>query len=276
MLNISFAGAGNAAYRLSMSLKASGCNVSYIWNRSHHASQTLAKILNKPENNLHNLGNTEATEDINLLSQSDIILLTLSDDSIEQVFKTISAFESVKSGKTIVCHTSGATPLAVLNKIPHFGVFYPLMTLSKTKPVDMKLVPFLIESSDKTTHDILVKLCDYLGSEYKECDSEERLRMHLAAVFVSNFVNYILGLAYDISAPNHIFLMPLATETVRKAFLYGHPAHVQTGPAIREDISTINKHLEILNEMEEHKEVYELMTKYIGESSKKIKNNVKL
>lgn len=233
MLNISFAGAGNAAYRLSMSLKAAGCNVSYIWNRSFHASQTLAKILNKQENNLHNLKNTEAIEDINLLSQSDIILLTLSDDSIQKVFETISSLESVKAGKTIVCHTSGATPLSVLSKIPHFGVFYPLMTLSKTKPVDMKLVPFLLESSDKTTHDVLVKLCDYLGSEYKECDSQERLRMHLAAVFVSNFVNYILGLAYDISAPNHIFLMPLATETVRKAFLYGHPAHVQTGPAIR-------------------------------------------
>ncbi len=269
MLKVSFAGAGNAAYRLSMALKSAGCNVSYIWNRSSEASRALVKILNKPENNPFNLELTQAVEDISLLSESDIILLTISDDSIEQVFKSISALEPVKSGKTVVCHTSGATPMDILNRIPHYGVFYPLMTLSKTKPVDMRIVPFFIESSDKSTHDVLVKLCDYLGSEYKDCDTAERMKMHLAAVFVSNFVNYILGLAYDISSPNYIFLMPLATETVRKAFLYGHPAHVQTGPAVRKDVSTIKNHLEMLKHMEEHREVYALMTKYIGESSKK-------
>ena len=276
MLKVSFAGAGNTAYRLSMSLKSAGCSVSYIWNRSPKASQILAKILNKPENNPFNLECTQAIEDISLLSESDIILLTLSDDSIEKVFKSIYDLEWVRLGKTIVCHTSGATPIDILNKIPHYGVFYPLMTLSKTKPVDMKVVPFLLESSDTHTHDVLVKLCDYLGSEYKDCETAERMKMHLAAVFVSNFVNYILGLAYDISSPSYTFLLPLATETVRKAFLYGHPAHVQTGPAIRGDISTIKNHLEMLKDMEEHKEVYALMTKYIGESSKKIITNVKL
>ncbi|EKD31319.1 MAG: hypothetical protein ACD_77C00346G0026 [uncultured bacterium] len=271
MLNISFAGAGNAAYRLSLSLKAAGCNVSYIWNRTPETAGTLAKILNKHENNPHNLDLTIATENICNISDSDIILLTLSDDAIKDVFSIISEFDSVKSGRTIVCHTSGATSIDVLNSIPHYGVFYPLMTLSKTKPVDMKIVPFLLESSDMPTHEVFVKLCDYLGAEYRECNSESRLRMHLAAVYVSNFVNYLLGLSYDISSPYHTFLLPLATETVRKAFLYGHPGYVQTGPAARNDTTTILKHLEILKDMDEHRAVYELITKQIANSSKKFK-----
>lgn len=271
MLNISFAGAGNTAYRLSLSLKAAGCNVSYVWNRSHEAACTLVKILNKHENNPHNLNKTISTENISNLSDSDVILLTLSDDAIKDVFSIISEFESVKSGRTIVCHTSGATSIDILNSIPHYAVFYPLMTLSKNKPVDMKIVPFLLESSDQPTQEVLVKLCDYLGAEYRECSSEERLRMHLAAVYVSNFVNYLLGLSYDISSPYHTFLLPLATETVRKAFLYGHPGYVQTGPALRNDTTTILKHLEILKDMDEHRVVYELITKQIGNSSKKFK-----
>lgn len=84
--------------------------------------------------------------------------------------------------------------------------------------------------------------------------------MHVAAVFVSNFVNYMAGLAYDISAPNQMFLMPLAVETIRKAFLFGHPKEVQTGPAVRRDFATIERHIELLKELPEHLEVYKLIT----------------
>jgi len=80
---------------------------------------------------------------------------------------------------------------------------------------------------------------------------------------VSNFVNYITGLAFDLSKPNHMFLMPLAIETIRKAFLYEHPSLVQTGPAIRGDDETIEKHLSLLIDNSPHKEVYKLITEYI-------------
>jgi len=100
-------------------------------------------------------------------------------------------------------------------------------------------------------------------------NSDERLKIHLAAVFVSNFINYMVGLAFDLSKPNQTFLMPLAIETVRKAFLYEHPSLVQTGPAKRGDINTLEKHLKLLNGMKEHREVYEILSKLIADKPAK-------
>lgn len=268
-LRISFAGAGNAAFRLSLALKSAGFEIPFIWNRSRQSASQLVSILNKHEYNPHSLPDTLYAEDIVSLDGSDVIILALSDDAIAEIFTIVARIPSVVSGRTIVCHTSGATSVDIISSVPSHGVFYPLMTLSKAKPVDMNIVPFLLEASDDKTKQTLTEMATGLGAEYMVCDTDERMRMHVAAVFVSNFVNYMIALAYDISAPNHVFLLPLAIETVRKAFLYGHPSLVQTGPAVRGDVSTIKKHLEILKDVPEHHAVYEMLTKLIASEAKK-------
>ena len=140
------------------------------------------------------------------------------------------------------------------------------MTLSKTKPVDFSLVPFFLEYNSDSCKEQLINICYSLKSEYRIVESSERLKLHVAAVFVCNFINYLTGLAFDISKPNHMFLMPLAVETIRKAFLYEHPSAVQTGPAIRKDWSTIKKHMEFLEHLPQHKEVYKLLTDLISQN----------
>lgn len=267
-LRISFAGAGNAAFRLSIALKSAGFEVPFIWGRNEKSGVQLASILNKHEYNPLSLSDTAYASDISELNESDVIILAVSDDAIKEVFSKISLIPSVVSGKTVVCHTSGATSISAVSSVPSYGVFYPLMTLSKAKPVDMKIVPFLLEVSDENSRSVLVNMTESLGSEYMICNSDERMRMHVAAVFVSNFVNYMAALAYDVSVPHHVFLLPLAIETVRKAFLYGHPSLVQTGPAVRGDISTIEKHLDILEDTPEHRQVYELLSKLIASRAK--------
>lgn len=271
---VSFIGSGNASFRLAVALKSAGCEISYIWNRTPKSAESLVKILNKPEFNLHSLPETLVAHSIEEAANCDILILALSDKIVEKFTETISLIDNVKEGKTLVCHVSGSLSSEIMSKIPSNGVFYPLMTLSKNKPVDISFVPFLIEASDEKSFINLSNLAKLLGAEYIKTNSEERLKMHLAGVFVSNFVNYLIGQAYDISKPNHTLLLPLAIETVRKAFLYGHPFDVQTGPAIRDDQNTIECHKRLLKDIfpaddDSHRIIYELLTNSIQNSKKK-------
>ncbi|MEN6619765.1 MAG: DUF2520 domain-containing protein [Rikenellaceae bacterium] len=268
MYRISFWGSGNVAYRLSMALKSAGFPIPYICGRNTESAVKLVHILNKSENNPHHVSEKTAfTDDFKLLVGSDIVILAVSDDAIEELSFKFSTIEFADDKKPVLLHTSGASPMDLLSGNDSYGVLYPLMTLSKIKPVDFRQVPFFIESSSKKVNKILTDILFSLGAEYRILNSHERLKIHLAAVYVSNFVNYLTGLAFDISKPNHMFLMPLAVETVRKAFLYEHPSIVQTGPAKRGDIKTIEKHLELLSEMSEHKEVYEIISKLIAKQT---------
>ncbi|HCT94032.1 MAG: hypothetical protein A2322_00005 [Bacteroidetes bacterium RIFOXYB2_FULL_39_7] len=270
---ISLVGCGNVAYRLSFALKSAGHSIPCIYGRNLNEANKLAYILNKPEILEHippathkaksEIIATRGTDDFKMLSESDIIIIAVSDNAIQEISDRL--FEALNGEKElpVVVHSSGATDISVLCKWPRFGVFYPLMTLSKTKPVDFKLIPFFLEANDSVVMEQISSLCYSLGSEYKVCSSEERLKVHTAAVFVSNFVNYLTGLAFDISGQNQMYLMPLAIETVRKAFLYEHPSLVQTGPAVRDDHQTMNKHIDILENMDDHKLVYETISKLI-------------
>lgn len=271
MYRISFCGSGNVAYRLSMAIKAAGFPVPYICGRNSESSEKLVHILNKTDNNPHHITeSTKYTNEIKMLADSDIVIMAVSDDAIEVLADNfVKAFTGIVK-KPILLHTSGASSLNLLSGNDSYGVIYPLMTLSKIKPVDFRQIPFFIEFSDDDVKNILTEIIFSLGAEYRITDSQERLKIHLAAVYVSNFVNYLTGLAFDIAKPNHMFLMPLAIETVRKAFLYEHPSIVQTGPAKRGDKKTIEKHLSLLSTMNEHKEMYEVISKLIaGQKTKK-------
>ena len=73
--------------------------------------------------------------------------------------------------------------------------------------------------------------------------------LHIAAVFVSNFTNQLFKMAYDILEKENLsfdVLKPLIQETVNKIHHHA-PSDMQTGPAKRGDMITIEKHLNYLN-----------------------------
>lgn len=276
MYRISIWGTGNVAYRLSLALKATGHSIPFICGRNEESGKKLVYILNKSDNNPHKITEeTMFTKDFTMLKESDVVILAVSDNAVQSLAEKFSAIIIKGEKSPLLVHTSGATSIEALFSYPFNGVFYPLMTLSKIKPVDFRMVPFLIESPSKEGETILTDIVYSLGAEHKVTTTEERLKLHLAAVYVSNFINYLTGLAFDLATPNQVLLTPLAIETVRKAFLYEHPSLVQTGPAKRGDMSTIEKHLRLLEGKDEHKLVYETLSKLIKEQ-KKITYNVKL
>lgn len=254
MYRINIIGAGNVAFRMALFLQGAGHNVQCICARDIEKGEKVVRALKRTGSRAF------ATTDFNAIPQADITIIAVSDNAIGKV-----AGQIPDKGQFTV-HTSGATPMSVLQEagLGNTGVFYPLMTLSMNKDLDVRLVPFLIEASTPEGEGTLKALTASLKAEYKICDSTARLRFHTAAIFTTNFLNYSLSLAYDIASPDFVLLLPSAIESIRKAFL-NTPAVSQTGPARRGDTNTIEKHISALQDdrFKEHLEVYEFLTEKI-------------
>jgi len=94
-------------------------------------------------------------------------------------------------------------------------------------------------------------------------DSEQRKQLHIAAVFTNNFVNHLYKIGFDICKEHNIpfeTLHPLILETAQK-IVHTNPVNIQTGPARRNDLKTIDTHLKLL--AGEQKEIYQLLTQSI-------------
>ncbi len=101
-----------------------------------------------------------------------------------------------------------------------------------------------------------------MSKTIQKADDEERLKLHVAAVIVSNFSNHLYVLANDYCNAEGLdfnLLASLITETADRInrFL---PRDVQTGPALRNDIITLDKHLRVLSPYPKLKYIYLKMT----------------
>ncbi len=288
MNTISFIGAGNVAFRMAIAFQEKGYIIPTVWNRSRDKAVKITRALNSnlsayTAHNAAQAGNytpvPTGTPSISTLSfedllESDMVIIAVSDDAISSVAESFSLAmkNAIASGNTnslpICVHTSGATPLDALSPLKELGcqcgVLYPVMTLSRSKNVNFKDVPFLLEGSDEKALKALKGVCDTLGSEYYVCDSSKRLKMHTAAVFSCNFTNYLLSLAFEVAGDAHSLLLPATLEMIRKSFLQS-PKMALTGPAKRGDMKTIEKHLELLESlgMKEHADIYRTITENI-------------
>ncbi len=200
-------------------------------------------------------------------SRSDIFILAVSDDAIAGV-----ASEILLPDRVILVHTSGSRSMSALlpvlekNRETRVGVIYPLMTFSKGVRLNFSQVPICVEAEDELTEKVLWKLSAKLSKSVHRVSSHQRSILHVAAVFGCNFVNHLLALSKEIMEDEGLdfeLLKPLLNETFRKAMVADHPAEVQTGPAVRDDESTIARHKLLIKEDADLLNVYRTMTQSI-------------
>lgn len=196
------------------------------------------------------------TTDSKQLIKADIYIVSLPDDVIKLI--------DLNYLDGLVVHTSGTKPFSEINAKKR-GVLYPLQSFSKEKHINFKLVPFCVETEFVKDLDLLTSFANAISSKVQVIKEKQRTKLHLAAVFANNFSNRMMGIAYDLCKENNIdfsFLQPLLQETFLKTQVLP-PNVAQTGPAIRKDNATIEKHLEQLTGI--HKEIYKLVTQSIQE-----------
>lgn len=148
----------------------------------------------------------------------------------------------------LLVHVAGALPLAVFAARPQVrgGVLYPLQTFSPGRVIDWPAVPLFVEAAAPAAEATLLALARSLSQRVALLDSAQRLRLHLGAVWASNFTNHLLGVAQALLAEADLpfeLLHPLVRETVGKALAaQTSPFGVQTGPAVRHDAPTLAAH----------------------------------
>jgi len=248
-MDIVIIGTGNTATVLGRKLKAAGHNILQVFGRDSMTASDLAYELGTESTNYWNIVNRDA----------DIYILAVSDIAIEEVIKELNL-----PGKTIV-HTAASVSKNILkNASGHFGVFYPLQSLKK-EINHLPETPIIIDAGDEATLDELNNLAHSISHHVIEANDEQRLKLHLAAVFCNNFVNHIYALAEDYCKKENIdfkLLLPLIKETAERLEDIS-PSQSQTGPAIRNDRPTIEKHLALLQNHPQLQKIYSILTESI-------------
>ena len=247
-------GAGNVGTHLGRKLFQEGFNIIQVFSRKAKKAKALADVLQ-----------TESTHQFSKIKkEGDLYILAVSDNAIEPVAKELS--KRVGKNKLVV-HTSGATPTLLLKSyFKHFGSFYPLQTFSISRNVNFETVPMCIDANSKKHQTLLIAIAEQLSAQVYQINDTQRAKLHVAAVFVNNFSNNLFTIGEHITKKENLpfeILKPLINETVQK--IQNHsPTNMQTGPAIRNDQNTIDRHLKYLEkEFPELVEVYQTMTKSI-------------
>jgi predicted short-subunit dehydrogenase-like oxidoreductase (DUF2520 family) len=249
--NISFIGAGNVAEALCLGFRAAGQKIVSVASKHGITSKSLAGAVG-----------AEWRNNLSVPDSSDIVILAVTDTSVEDV-----ARKAVIPEKAIVVHTAGSVPLSALRRFRRAGVLYPLQTFTKGFMPELRKVPFFTEATDESALIILKELAAMIGAGVWECSSEQRRHLHVAAVFVNNFSNFMMTTGEVIAANagfDPVLLRSLIEETARKALFKG-PAMAQTGPAVRQDTKTIENHLDLLSFSPEYQKLYRLISSMISD-----------
>lgn len=233
---------------------------------SAFAEQNLVKIIQVYTRNKEiSIDNIETVHYFSELKEADVYLIAVTDQAISDISKEIPF-----QGKLVV-HTSGSVSLSDLSTHNRRGVLYPLQTFSKNKSVTFKEIPICIEAENASDLNILKTIAESISDHPYEISSEQRKALHVAAVFVCNFVNHLYCVGSDICNENNIpfkILEPLILETASKIVTLS-PQKAQTGPAKRKDTQTINAHLAFLKN-NKHQDIYKLLTKSIIDYDQKL------
>jgi predicted short-subunit dehydrogenase-like oxidoreductase (DUF2520 family) len=245
-----FIGAGNVAVHLAKALKQSGNNIVQIYSRSLISARQLAEKTG-----------ASFTDDIKQIRKDcDLYIFALPDHALTDVIKNGSFNE------LFLVHTAGSVPMDIFSGITaRYGVIYPLQTLSKNIETDFRNVPLCIEGSKPECLANLTEISSSISGMIRTVTSEERKKLHLAAVFACNFTNFMYTLASGLLVKQGLpfeILYPLITETARKA-CQGNPSELQTGPAIRNDQTILQMHKEMLDDSPALKELYIFVTNSI-------------
>jgi predicted short-subunit dehydrogenase-like oxidoreductase (DUF2520 family) len=253
--NVVFIGAGNVATHLSLAMKEAEFSIIQVFSRTKENARNLANRLNS----LY----TVNIEDIN--KNADIYIFSIKDDALQDLIRKIPI------SKGLWIHTAGSIPMNIFDRRTNrYGVIYPMQTLSKSCNIEFYKVPLFIEGNTPANEKEIRKIAEMISGNVRVMPSEKRKYLHLAAVFACNFSNHMYNIATKLLEEQGIgwhVLQPLIEESANKLHTMS-PDMAQTGPAIRYDRRTMDRHLALLKDPE-IREIYEIISTNIHKEAAK-------
>lgn len=242
-------GSGNVASVIGCLLKRHNHKIIQVISRHVNHAKILANELQCPYTDLYS----------NIDTSADVYLVAINDEAL------FSLKDHFHIGNKLVLHTAGSVSKDVLKEISiNYGVLYPLQSLRK-EMLYKNEIPFLIDGNSQENIGIISDFAKTISTKVTQASDEERIKLHVAAVVVSNFSNHLFALAEEFCKKENIdfkLLEPLIFETANRLSIYS-PNEVQTGPAIRNDVFTLDKHIQLLQNHPRLKYMYLKLTESI-------------
>ena len=189
--NITLIGSGNLATQIGIAFKEKKIKINQVYSRTINSAKKLGKKLN-----------CDFTNKIDKVHIDKLGVICVKDDLIKNISKKLSDHP--------ILHTSGSTNISILKNFTNYGVIYPIQTFNKKSKVKFQKIPFCIEAKNLTFQQDLTKLCKKISQKVIKIKSEERLKIHIAAVMSNNFTNHIYNLIDGIfSSSSKIYWSPI-------------------------------------------------------------------
>jgi predicted short-subunit dehydrogenase-like oxidoreductase (DUF2520 family) len=253
---VSIVGPGNLGSALALALVSAGYPVKFIAVRLGRKGDRHAKALAK---------RTKAQ--LVTLSKrpldGDIVWLTVPDDSIAAVARTIAPSQDWK-GK-FVFHSSGALSSDELASLRKQGArvasAHPMMTFVRGGAPEMAGVSFALEG-DAAAVRMARSIVRDLGANPFVIKKQNKVLYHVFGSFASPLVIALMATMEQVAAAGGIrkqdikpMMVPLVWQTLRN-YLKKDAGSAFSGPLVRGDVATVRKHLSELTKLPEAREVY--------------------
>jgi predicted short-subunit dehydrogenase-like oxidoreductase (DUF2520 family) len=245
-MKIVIIGSGNVATVLGRLLKKNKHEVIQVMSRHLEHAKLLADELGCSYTNYD--GVTDMGADLYLVAITDGVLFDLN--------------KSFSLGNKLIVHTAGSVTKDVLKDIStNYGILYPYQSLRKEMGT-IPEIPLLIDGNTNDATTLIEDFAKTISSIVKRTTDDERLKLHVAGVVVNNFTNHLYAVAEEFCQKENLdfkLLLPLIQSTAER--IADHPPKdLQTGPAIRNDVFTLDKHLRILSTHPKLKYLYLKLT----------------
>lgn len=260
-MKIVFIGSGNVATHLSIALQNAGNEIVQIYSKKISNAVCLAEKIR----NVSGKG-ISATDSISpICTSADAYIFSIKDDALRDIADALGKRLDDEGVSPLFIHTAGSVPMDVFKGIvSDYGVLYPMQTFSKARAVDFNTIPCFIEASNEAALGKIKALASSISSRVQEASSENRKKMHLAAVFACNLTNHCYRLAERIvneEGFDFSLFQPLIEETAKKVGEMS-PREAQTGPMVRNDKTIMEAQMQLIND-ERTRKIYELMAESI-------------
>lgn len=265
-MKIGFIGAGKVGSSLGKYFQIHGLPMSGYYDTDQSSAEETALFTN-----------TKAYRNAEeLVNESDALFLTVPDGVIKKTWEFIKQYSIQHK---VICHCSGAMTSAEafpgISQYHSYGYsIHPLFAVSDkfTSYKELSNAYFTIEG-DRTYLPKMKEIFASMGNIIEEILPENKILYHTAAATCSNQVIALAEQASDLLAK-----CGLSEEFSRQALLpilLGNVEHIVergtveslTGPVERNDIGTVQKHLDILEG--EDKILYALLSKKLVKIAKK-------
>ncbi len=245
---VSVIGAGKVATTLSVMLYRQGCPFNSIISRTKRSASALARKVHAPVASV-------SLSDID--KQTAVVMIATSDNALQSV---VSELSKQSINPQFIFHVSGTETSDILQPLAQRGTkvfsLHPIQTFAQSLKLTqqiklMKGVAYGFEGDSKALSFAkgLVKILD---GRLLIIPKERKILYHCSCVVASNYTITLLSavekLWKSVTACNNFSaLQPLIETSVTNALLHG-PAKALTGPIIRDDVATVQKHIQQLSQ----------------------------